>query len=433
MHGTDISKTGHLTIFVSSFVLTVISVLVMENIALRIYAMMNNGWEQSHMWLLYVFRFCLSLTIFPFYLFVGWNFCFGRKVGLQMKSLPFVTVIIPAFNEQETVKRSIECALAQDYPEFEVIVVDDGSSDFTPLIIENPEVRSVHMSQNQGKATAVNQAISEARGKYILFSDSDSHLHKDAISNLLRHFSDPKIGASCGKLIVRRNHRLVVLWQSIEYIFSQALVKTAQVGSGSSITVCPGPICMYERKTLLEVGGFKDRTIVEDFDLTLEIARIGKYATYDPTAISWTTTPETFKALKNQRLRWYRGNLQALLLHKDMLFNMKYGFLGLFWLPYLLIFGFGSACLEGLMIILLVPSIFYYASWKFGMLTVILYGLFEVVNILMYVAVLGMERSMKMNLILAACIMKPYNLFQTWVRLLAMYREMRGERITWNG
>jgi cellulose synthase/poly-beta-1,6-N-acetylglucosamine synthase-like glycosyltransferase len=204
--------------------------------------------------LIKVFDIFLFLNLFPFFLFLLWNIRFNPYKGWLKDKPPLVSIIIPAFNEQNTIIKSIQCAIRQDYPEYEIIVVDDGSSDFTPFLIDFPEVKAIHMVRNQGKASAVNQAIAEAKGDYILFSDSDSHLHKNAIRELVKHFDSPNVGAVCGKLIVRNIKSLIVCWQSIEYIFSQAIVKIAQNGSGASVLVCPGPICMYERKTLIEIG-----------------------------------------------------------------------------------------------------------------------------------------------------------------------------------
>lgn len=379
----------------------------------------------------FFFLTALTGTIFPFFLFLGW--IIRAKVCREApEQLPFVSIIIPAFNEQETVSKSIECALAQNYPEFEIIVVDDGSSDFTPLLINHPEVISVSLSQNQGKANAVNIAITRAKGEFILFSDSDSHLHPDAIKHLIGHFNHAKIGAVSGQLIVRQKQGLVALWQSIEYIFGQAIVKIAQCGSGSSITVCPGPICIYRRKLLLSLGGFKDRTIVEDFDLTLEVIAAGYDVIYEPRALAWTSTPETFADLGQQRIRWYRGNLQVFKVNKHMLFNIKYGALGLFWMPYLLLIGFGGAILE-ITILLSFPFIFYFSSIPieaslFGMF---LFLIFELITILQYIFVLYLDKNLHLSLVLAACSMKPYQMFLTWIRIVALYREFKQEKATW--
>ena len=265
--------TSQIAVVFSSLILSVFVIYIIYEISfLAAYKLgftfnyINTDSSIDIIW--FFFLMCLTGSLFPFFLFVGW--IIRTKIRRKCPhKLPFVSIIIPAFNEQETVSKSIECALTQNYPEFEIIVVDDGSSDFTPLLINHPGVTSVSLSQNQGKANAVNIAITKAKGEFVLFSDSDSHLHPDAIMHLIGYFNNPKTGAVSGQLIVRQKRGLVALWQTIEYIFGQAIVKIAQCGSGSSITVCPGPICIYRRNLLLSLGGFKDRTIVEDFDLTV--------------------------------------------------------------------------------------------------------------------------------------------------------------------
>lgn len=383
--------------------------------------------------LLSFFLICLLGSLFYFFLFIGWvsNFRLKRQTP---EKLPLVSIIIPAFNEQETVCKSIDCALDQNYPEFEVIVVDDGSSDLTPFLINHPEVKTISLSQNQGKSKAVNSAIGEAKGEYILFSDSDSHLHPDAIKQLIGHFNDPQVGAVSGQILVRKKSGLVVLWQTVEYIFGQAIVKVAQCGSGSSITVCPGPISMYRRQILLSLGGFKERTIVEDFDLTLEVIEAGNKVIYEPRALSWTSTPKTFTSLKQQRVRWYRGNLQVFQIYKNMYFNRKFGTLGFFWMPYLLFLGVGGVLLEAALYLCL-PFIIYFsaAPVEAALFLVFLYVVFEIVNIIQYILVLALNNNLRFSLIIAACTMKPYQLFLFWTRLISLYREIRQDTIIWNG
>ena len=197
--------------------------------------------------------------------------------------------------------------------------------------------------------------------------------------------------------------------------------------------VCPGPICMYERKLLLELGGFKNRTIVEDFDMTLEITERGRKAVYVPEAVSWTSTPKTFKALRNQRVRWYRGNLQAFGVYRHMLFSLKHGSLGMFWLPYTILFGFGTAIAEVVLILATFGLSFYYASMEITVFGMALYLIFEILSIFINIYVLTIERRFTLRHVMAAMTMKPYHLFLTYTRLVALWRTFKGERATWNG
>ncbi len=384
--------------------------------------------------LFFIAFFLLVINLFPNFLFAGWIIRY--KTNQQtLESLPFVTIIIPAFNEQETINKSIQCAVGQNYPEFEVIVVDDGSSDFTPLLIDYPEVRTIHLSQNQGKANAVNKAIGLAKGEYILFSDADSHLHPDVVRHLLPHFNDTHVGAVTGQLIVRKSNKLIVIWQMLEYIFSQSIVKIAQHGSGSSISVLPGPISMYRRKLLLACGGFKDRTLVEDFDMTLEVIAAGYKTKYEPKAIAWTSTPKDFGALKRQRLRWYRGNIQVLkIYYKDIFFNRQYGMLGCFWLPYMLFWGFGGMLIYVALLLSFPLGIYFsYTPLQNIFFILMMIVLFEIISLMQYIFVLALDKNLRLSLVLASFIVKPYYIFLAFIYIVSMYREFTKKEIVWNG
>jgi cellulose synthase/poly-beta-1,6-N-acetylglucosamine synthase-like glycosyltransferase len=166
--------------------------------------------------------------------------------------------------------------------------------------------------------------------------------------------------------------------------------------------------------------------------MTLEITKIGKKAIYEPRAVSWTSTPKTFKALKGQRKRWYRGNLQAFRYYKDMFFNIKHGVLGFFWLPYLYFWGFGGAVFESLLIAASIPSLLYINSMYLTVISLCLYVLFELINVMIYILALILEKQASFRLIIATIIIKPYSIFMTFVRLLAIYYELRNKKTTWS-
>lgn len=379
------------------------------------------------------FLITVSFSLFVFFLFLGWVTRVSYKRRCLSGPLPFVSIVIPGYNEQETITRSIECALAQDYPRFEVIVVDDGSLDFTPLLIGHPGVVSVVQPRNTGKAEAVNEGVRRARGELILFSDSDSHLQADAISKLVPCFADEEVGLVAGQILVRQQHRLLMWWQAIEYIYAQALVKVAQMGSGSSITVAPGPICMYRRKLLLQLGGFKDRTLVEDFDMTLEVVHAGYKALYEPRAISWTSAPETFRALGRQRTRWDRGNLQVWKLFHRSVFSRRHGALTLFWLPYLFVFGFGGTLAQAGLIVLGLPYLVVMSSWPAFLEMLLLLLVFECITLFQILAILLVSGHTRAQFVIAALTIKPYVLYLMWIRLVAIYREVTHKEVTWAG
>ncbi len=386
----------------------------------------------STIWFFITFFFLVSIQ-FPFFMFIGWKIKYKTNKQI-LESLPFVTIVIPAFNEQKTINKSIECALDQNYPEFEVIVVDDGSLDFTPLLVDHPGVKSIHLSRNQGKANAVNEAIEQARGEYILFSDADSHLHPDALRHLLPHFNDSQVGGVSGQLIIRKSNKIIVIWQKLEYIFSQSIMKMAQHGSGSSISVLPGPVCMYRRKLLVSLEGFKNRTLVEDFDMTLDVVTAGYKTEYEPKALAWTSTPENFAALKQQRARWYRGNLQTLKVYKNMFFNRQYDTLGFFWLPYALYWGFGGAIVSVVLLFTLPVGMYFSpAHSQYIFLILISVVVSAIISAVQYIFVLALDNNLRISLVLVSFTMMPYSVFLAFMYIIAIYREFTNKEIVWNG
>ncbi len=377
--------------------------------------------------------FYLIGIVFPFLLFLGWIFQSGpsRTTG---GAAPFVSIIIPVYNEQGTITKSVRSALEQDYPNYEVIVVNDGSLDFTPYTVNDDAISLIHLRRNRGKAAALNAGIDQAKGEIIVFSDSDSRLEKDALRRLVEHFIDPAVGAVAGKIEVDVQNSLLDCWQTLEYIFGQVIVKLAQVGSGASAMVCPGPVCAIRRRLLLELGGYKDRSVVEDFDITLEIIDNGYRVAYEPRAIAWTNTPRNWGDLRLQRLRWYRGNLKVFSLYRHLFLRTDSGSLGIFWLPYALSVGFGGILLEAALLIAL-PFLLYFsgAALESLALGLVFMVVIELLTTSQYLIALALEGKLRPALAFAALISKPYHLFLAWIRLVSITRELKNREITWNG
>ena len=254
---------------------------------------------------------------------------------------PGVTVLIPAYNEQSVIVQTVESVLHSDLSDIRVIVVDDGSSDRTLAILEsnfgnNGCVQILHQV-NRGKAAALNNALSHARTGFVVTIDADTEIEADAIRKLLRHFSDPKVGAVAGNVKVGNRSRWLTRWQALEYITSQNMEKRA-FDLLNCITVVPGALGAWRREAIEAVGGITADTVAEDADLTIAIRRLGWRVTYDEEAIAWTEAPETPGQLIRQRFRWTFGTLQSFWKHSDTLFRPKYGTLGWVALPNIFVF-----------------------------------------------------------------------------------------------
>jgi len=254
---------------------------------------------------------------------------------------PGVTVLIPAHNEESVIVQTVQSVLLSDLSDIHVIVVDDGSTDRTLDLLEsnfgkNGCVQIIHQV-NRGKAAALNNALSHARTAFVVTIDADTEIEADAIRKLLRHFSDPKVGAVAGNVKVGNRSRWLTRWQALEYITSQNMEKRA-FDLLNCITVVPGALGAWRREAIDAAGGITADTVAEDADLTIAIRRLGWRVTYDEEAIAWTEAPETPGQLIRQRFRWTFGTLQSFWKHSDTLFRRKYGTLGCVALPNIFVF-----------------------------------------------------------------------------------------------
>ncbi|MBO0861735.1 MAG: glycosyltransferase, partial [Chloracidobacterium sp.] len=263
------------------------------------------------------------------------------RAGQQPGFHHLVSVIVPAYNEEKVIKQTVECLLASTYPNLEIIVVDDGSSDRTGEVIsENlngePNVRLLRIP-NSGKAEALNYALREAQGEIIIGLDADTLFEKETIGLLVRSFVDPNVGAVAGNVKVGNRVNLITRLQALEYITSQNLDRRA-FASINCVTIVPGAVGAWRRKPLERAGGWVSDTLAEDQDLTLKIRRLGYRIAYEENAVAWTEAPDTMRDLAKQRFRWSYGTLQCMWKHRDALFRPKYGALGFIAMPNVWIF-----------------------------------------------------------------------------------------------
>ncbi|HEX2583728.1 MAG TPA: glycosyltransferase [Steroidobacteraceae bacterium] len=259
----------------------------------------------------------------------------------ESTELPRVSIVVPAYNEEKLITRTINTLLSSEGVQFEIIVVDDGSTDGTAQAVletfsSNSRVRFIRQ-ENAGKAEALNTGIREAREDIIVALDADTLFMKDTVAQLAKHFSDEKIGAVAGNAKVGNRLNLLTRWQALEYVTSQNLDRRA-FEKLNCITVVPGAVGAWRRKAIIDAGGFRSDTLAEDADLTMRIVRNGYRVVYEPDAHAYTEAPQTFRAFLNQRYRWMYGTLQACWKHREILFRRKGGTLGFIALPNVIIF-----------------------------------------------------------------------------------------------
>ena len=230
--------------------------------------------------------------------------------------LPFISIIVPAYNEGPMIAQVLESLQRVRYPRFEVVVVDDGSSDQTflralPFRRQRGVEYRVFTKSNGGKFDALNHGIARARGEIVVCIDGDSLLHPDALLHCAAHFDDPRVGAVAGKVRVANRGTAWSLLQALEYIVGYGLAKRAQ-SLARAVTIVPGPLGAFRKSALAQVKGYDGDSFAEDFDLTMKLLGAGWHVVYEPRAIVSTEAPEATLELLRQRYRWTRGSLQVL-------------------------------------------------------------------------------------------------------------------------
>lgn len=244
---------------------------------------------------------------------------------------PTVTVLVPAFNEERTIALSLRSILASDYPAFDVIVIDDGSTDATAAAVApflaDARLRYIRKT-NGGKASALNLGLAEAGGEIVLFTDADSLFDRDTLRNGVAYFVDPTVGAVSGNDTVLAPHGPM----------QKMLVVTSHIGTGfvrralsmlGVLQIISGNLGLVRTATLRAIGGFRE-IWGEDLEVTLRLKRHGVRVVYGAATRVLAECPSTLAGLWKQRVRWLRSYIKILRLHGDMIGRPRYGAFGPF-------------------------------------------------------------------------------------------------------
>lgn len=269
------------------------------------------------------------------------QFNVNKKIDAAPHPQPPLSIIVPAYNEEVTAIKTIESLLKTEYPNFNIIFVDDGSKDSTYQVVAeaygNHPLVQVLTKPNGGKASALNFGITHAEHDFVVCIDADTQLKTDAIYHLMAYFTDDEIGAVAGTVKVGNETNIITKWQSIEYITAQNMDRRA-FDIINSITVVPGAIGAFRKSAIFKAGGFTYDTLAEDCDLTMRILKQGYVIKNCAEAIAYTEAPETINALLKQRFRWSFGVMQSFWKNRDALFNKKFSYFGMVGMPNILIF-----------------------------------------------------------------------------------------------
>jgi len=256
----------------------------------------------------------------------------------KLKKYPYLTALVPNYNDGPTVKRTIESIKNQQYPgHLEILVIDDGSTDGSQAILKKISgIKLILKPQNEGKAVALNDGFKLAKGEYIATIDADTHMEPGVLAGMVEKMkTDPSIAAAVGKILIDNPRNLLQKLIDIEYIlFYVFFFKAFSYFDG--VWVTPGLACMYKKNVVRKLGGFDPGNITEDMEMTLRMQKFGYKIKHCEGPITFTEAPPTLAGFYRQRLRWYRGFFMNFMKYRGLIFNRKYGAFGTIFIPLLL-------------------------------------------------------------------------------------------------
>ncbi len=271
----------------------------------------------------------------------------------KLSSFPSFTAIVPAYNEENSIGETLQSLLALDYPaeKVQLIVVNDGSTDRTRQKVEesirsHPQREILLLNQvNMGKGKALNSGLEKAKGEFYACLDADSFVSPNALREMLPYFAEENVAAVCPLLKVKKPACVLQKVQWTEYIVNM-LYKflNAQL---DCVHVTPGPFSVYRTSVIRKLGGYDEHTITEDLEIALRLQKHHYKIIQTFDAAVETLSPDTWRELFRQRVRWYRGSIENALTYKSMIFNRRYGDFGYVRMPTIFLSGILAVVLTG--------------------------------------------------------------------------------------
>jgi len=347
---------------------------------------------------------------------------------------PLVSVIVPGYNESKVVGNCVESILASDYPNFEIILVDDGSTDDTLSVMQSfatDQRVQVIGKLNGGKASALNAGIAAAHGEILFFVDADGLFTPSAIREMLNGFTSEKIGAVCGNDAPVNLDRIQTRLACIQTHVGTGFVRRA-LALVNCLPIVSGNIGAFRRSVIEKTGPFLEGFIGEDLELTWRVHKAGYKVNFAPRAVVLAEVPSTVKDLWKQRVRWARGLLQTVRIHKNMMFNLRYGLFGIY-LP-IIVTSMIIIPLLQLLIVILLPVL---AIAGQSPIPLSVFGIIGWLGLIMSLAAtvfsVALNHAWKdLRYIYTVFFWVPYSLMMNVVTLWAIILEIRGARSEWN-
>ncbi len=284
------------------------------------------------------------------YMVIFWILIFLEKgiveEDIELQYFPNVTVAIPAYNEEACIKDTLNSVLNLDYPKdkLEVVIVNDGSTDNTKSIVEKMiadnasfDIKLLNQS-NKGKGSAINSALSIAKGEFFVTFDSDSFISSNALKKILPYFSDKRVAAVMPLMKVKDPKTLLQKVQWCEYLINLFYKRLMSILD--CIHVAPGPFSVYKKSILQSLGGFDEKNLTEDLEMSLRLQKNHYKLVQILSTEVYTIAPKDFKGFYRQRNRWYKGTFLNALKYRGLVFNRKYGDFGFIQMPRILLESF---------------------------------------------------------------------------------------------
>jgi biofilm PGA synthesis N-glycosyltransferase PgaC len=249
-----------------------------------------------------------------------------RQKPPELASYPWVTVLIPCHNEQLTIEQVVRTAAASHYPSFDILVIDDASTDASRAILERlladiPNLRLLMLEHNRGKAKALNLGALATQAEYLMCIDADALLDEEAIHWMVFDLErSPRAGAVTGNPRVLNRTTLISRIQVGEFSAIVGMIKRTQRLLGRVYTVS-GVCSCFRRLAVHEVGYWSADTVTEDVDISWKLQLAYWGILYEPRAVCWILVPESLRGLWRQRLRWARGGIEAALCYSRAIFR----------------------------------------------------------------------------------------------------------------
>lgn len=274
-----------------------------------------------------IIKYVVHLLVAPWYSAVE----FFRSRKRVTHDTPSVSVLIPAWNEEVGIRATLQSVLDTKYPHLEIIVVNGGSTDrthevVTKFIAEYQGERRVPRAsikyaciRNRGKAHALNTALSIARGDIIITIDSDSAMDPNAIKNMVKHFTDPRVASVAGNVVIGNRRKPLGLIQQLEYLYGFYFKRADSLLN--AVYIVGGAAAAYRKKVVVDLGGFDESIITEDIELSTRLQDNGYRVQYAADAIVYTEGPSDIRGLCRQRLRWKFGRLLTFYKYRHLFFS----------------------------------------------------------------------------------------------------------------